>query len=74
MSTRSRNLRRLAVGVVAASVLAFGGVAYAQQQGANEPSRQVPGGQSQQERNPGGWNCPDKEGSGQQGQGSQTEV
>ncbi|HEV8044109.1 MAG TPA: hypothetical protein VGP38_02945 [Rubrobacter sp.] len=37
MSTGTTNLKRLAVGAAAASLLAFGGVAYAQQQGAATP-------------------------------------
>ena len=70
MSTRTTNLKRLAAGAAAASLLAFGGVAYAQQQGAE--SQQAP----QEQQRPGASNqdCPWKQGGdGAQGT-SQTEV
>ncbi|MGH3146998.1 MAG: hypothetical protein ACRDTR_14480 [Rubrobacter sp.] len=71
MSTRATNLKRLAIGATAASLLAFGGVAYAQQQGA-EP-QQAPQGQEQQ--SPGGdRDCPWKQDGGGTQESPQTEV
>ena len=71
MSTRTTNLKRLAAGAAAASLLAFGGVAYAQQQ-----EGQAPNGQPRQEQQAPGdrEDCPWKDGSGQQEQDAQTEV
>lgn len=71
MSTGATNLKRLAVGVAAASLLAFGGVAYAQQQG-TEP-QQAPQGQERQ--SPGDdRDCPWKQGGGGAQESPQTEV
>ncbi len=62
MNAGATNLKRLATGAAAASLLAFGGVAYAQQQEA----KQAPQGQEQQQT-PGdeGGDCPRKQNGGQ---------
>lgn len=70
MSTRATNLKRLAAGAAAASLLAFGSVAYAQQQGAG--TQQAP--QEQQRPGTSNQDCPWKQdGDGAQGT-SQPEV
>lgn len=71
-------MKKIIVGALAVATLAFGGVAYAQQQEAPGQNQQAPQ-QSRQESNPGGgggYDCPEKEGGGQRGpDGSQeTEV
>lgn len=59
-------MKKIIVGALAVVALAFGGVAYAQQEapGQNQQGPQ----QSQQERSPGGggYGCPEKEGGAQQ--------
>jgi hypothetical protein len=71
VSPGATNLKRLAVGAAAASLLAFGGVAYAQQQGA-EP-QQAPQGQGQQNLGGADRDCPGKQG-GREQDSPQTEV
>lgn len=70
-------MKKIIVSALAVVALAFGGVAYAQQQEAPGQNQQGPQ-QSQQESNPGGggYDCPEKEGGGQRGAdgGQETEV